>query len=551
MIGFWIQKSRRHWLQITAGWVAVSFLFTTVSAPFVQANLWEERKQAVKMLQKEQAPLLARLPALEPHSTRNVENLQSYLESQPSLSSVLRPRTTILKTHTNLPRWNTSLPLNYATLKKASVPPTWKAGDPFVIYIQDAHLNKDAQTNIGKSIQHTIDHGNVDLVALEGAFAPIDISRFRKFPNQEAVHKVADYLLRENKISGAIHTAFTSPKEIPAFVGVDDKHHYDANVLAYKQSFPKVTFYKEELAKREKELDLEKRNLFNPELSALDKGVQSYRSENENLGSYIQLLSKYQAYNSEPIFDRHSRSPVRHSGVSRNPAGGKSVPDSRLPDNVKSLESGNPEVNKFLKALKMETSLDFSRVEKERASLLDKLAKNLSKEGMTELLNSSLAYRLGTVQHTDFYVYLKDLCQKNGVDFKKFPQLDSYIQYALLSDKINAEKLFDEVKEMEEKAYNSLTKTQDEKRLVYQSKYLYLLSKLIVSSLTREEWKEYETISDGHDTVASQFDLKSFEEFYKESLIRDEKISSNLLKTIKEKEAKTAVLVTGGFHSDG
>ncbi|MBI3012675.1 MAG: hypothetical protein HYY63_03530, partial [Elusimicrobia bacterium] len=295
-------------MQLTAGWVAASFLFTTVSAPFVQANLWEERKQAVKMLQKEQAPLLARLPALETHSPRNVENLQSYLESQPSLSSVLRPRNSILKIHTNLPRWIASLPLNYATLKKASVPSNWKEGDPVVIHIQDAHLNKDAQSNIGNAIQHYIDHGKLNFVALEGAFDPLDISRFREFPDQDVVRKVANYLLKANKISGAVHTAFTSAKDIPPFIGVDDDKHYHANVEAYRTSYPKVEEYKESLNRQIVELEKKKSKLFNPELFKFDREVQSYRDEKEQMGNYIRNLT-----------DRHFHFSPRHSGESRNP----------------------------------------------------------------------------------------------------------------------------------------------------------------------------------------------------------------------------------------
>jgi len=538
MVRFWIRKKNLGFLQLTGAFVAVSFLFSTVSAPFAQANFWQERRNAAQELKKEQSSgalqspetLLAQLPSVG-------QNILPTFEKGTVPFRGLSPfpdRTQTPKLISGL-EWITTLPLNYATFKKASIPATWKPKDPIVIYIQDAHLNKDAQTNIGKSIQHFIDHGNLDLVALEGAFDPIDLSHFRSFPHPEAVHKVADYLLRENKISGAIHTAFTSPKAIPSYIGVDDKAHYDANVEAYKKSFPQVSLYKEKLEQLKKELQSEKARTFNPQLLEFDTKIQQYQQGKEKLGAYIQILSD------------------RHSGESRN-----------------------PETRIFLKALEFESTLDFPQVEKERSLLLKKLVQNLSKAQMQQVLNASLAYRLGNIKNKDFYVYIKDLCQKNGVSFKTVPTMEKYLQYVILADSIDAEKLFDEVKEMEENVYSSLSKSTQEKDLVKQSKYFYLLGKLLNSSLTREEWKEYEVFSVRHPRPVrhsgesrnpektgswldsglrrnddQNIDLSSFENFYKESLIRDEKISANLLTAIKEKSAKATVLVTGGFHADG
>lgn len=76
-----------------------------------------------------------------------------------------------------------------------------------LILIQDTHKNAEAQTNIGRAIQQLISKNEADLIALEGASGPIDLDVFRRFPDQESVHAVADYLLRENKISGPVHVS--------------------------------------------------------------------------------------------------------------------------------------------------------------------------------------------------------------------------------------------------------------------------------------------------------------------------------------------------------
>src|SRR5207248_1152564 len=100
----------------------------------------------------------------------------------------------------------------------------------------------------------------------------------------------------------------------------------------------------------------------------------------------------------------------------------------------------------------------------------------------------------------------------SGVSLSKYPLMDQYIHYVLLSDQIDAEKLFAEIKQLEEAAYASLIKTPEEKKLVAESKQLYLTGKLLDFALTREEWTEYRS---------SSRDLLAFETFYREAEIRD------------------------------
>src|SRR5688572_13158611 len=83
--------------------------------------------------------------------------------------------------------------------------PKQQTRDQLVIHILDIHQNLEAQRNIGDAITKLVTHHHIDLIGLEGAFEPIDLARFRAFPHQDVIHKVADYLLRENRISGPIH----------------------------------------------------------------------------------------------------------------------------------------------------------------------------------------------------------------------------------------------------------------------------------------------------------------------------------------------------------
>ncbi len=385
-------------------------------------------------------------------------------------------------------------------------------------------MNQEAQANIGRAVQELINQKKVDLVALEGAFKPIDLTPFRTFSNQDTIRKVADYLLRENRISGPIHTAFTSPNPIPLFLGVDDPRHYRANIEAYRASAARMEKYKKWLRKEEQKLREKRGEVFASELLDFDNHIQAYRDGTVKLGEHVQFLSSH---------------------------------TTEIPANC----------TLFLEALNLEASLDFPQLDAERSRLLEKLLRKLSTEETSSLVGTSVAYRAGHLNPSDFYQTLNDLCQKKGLPLDQFPRMKAYLQYVLWSDRIDAEKLFDELKFVEERAYAPLVRTAEEKELVDLSKRLYLVGKLLDFALTPEEWREYSSSREGGDD-----DLGSFESFYHEAELRDEKMAENLISSFPRKresrpqtqkkvddldprfrgdDGTLVVLVTGGFHSQG
>jgi hypothetical protein len=56
----------------------------------------------------------------------------------------------------------------------------------------------------------------LNLIALEGTWGDIKLQPFRDFANRKAVELSADYLLKENKISGPIHAALIGTGPLPA-----------------------------------------------------------------------------------------------------------------------------------------------------------------------------------------------------------------------------------------------------------------------------------------------------------------------------------------------
>jgi len=207
-----------------------------------------------------------------------------------------------------------------------------------------------------------------------------------------------------------------------------------------------------------------------------------------------------------------------------------------------------------LEAHDLETTLNFAQVERERGKLLKELVGKLNKNQISDLLNLTVAYRMGQLRHTAFYKYLWNLCQKNDISLTEYGAMNSYIQYVLLSDTIDAEAFYDEINKIEHALADSLTEKPEEEELLTQSKHLHLVRKLLDFSLTPQEWKQYRSFAskDSRLVLSPQsLDLTSFEAFYKEASRRDQAITDNLLKAMEKEGADSAVLVVGGFHAEG
>ncbi len=478
-----------------------TFTFTTLSAPWVQAGFWDERKRAVNQLAKLPAdtqPILQNFPSLQ---TKTLTRLT------PSVSQLLKQAPQ--PTADRITQLMSALPYEYGTVRKITFPVLCDSSLPVVLHIQDVHMNHEAQKNIGRVVQKLADQNKVELVALEGAFDDIDLSVYQNFSRPKVLRKMADYLLRENKISGPIYTGLTLQQQGPIFTGIDDPRLYQANVNAYKQSVIQYPIAHARLSGLVKDLAVQKEQVFSQRLKDFDMKNESYHKGHLSLTRYVKFLVSESQQTTHP----------QHKSI-----------------------------NAFLQALHIEDTLDFKQVEYQRTQLIQALVKKLSKDQITRLLHHSVSYRTGQIKHTDFYRYLRGLCQTNGVSLQDYQSMDQYVQYTILSDKIEAEEFFHAIKNLEHDMYAALAQTPREKELVAYSKHLRLTQKLIDFSLTPDEWTEYREEIREIDGLKK---LSPFMDFYRYAQSRDTAIASRLMHQMEKQKASVGVLVAGGFHAPG
>jgi len=381
----------------------------------------------------------------------------------------------------------------------------------FILHIQDVHGNLDAQRRIGEAVEALGKQGAVGLIALEGTHRVVDLKRFRAFPDRPSIKLAADYLLREKKISGPVFTAFTGSVELPPFQGVEDPVLHQDNIKALKDAWLATPALRTVLSGDRVRIVAGKR-FFSAQLLSLDQAVQRHRAGTDTLAEYLRAISQ-------------------------------GIPEEKIP----------PSVRTFLKAVFLENSLDFAEVERQRTLFLDRLnrageraevQKSPSREEICirAIVVWGTRLRLGQISQTDFYRQLRTLGRDVGVSLTNFPALDRYVDYVLATDAVSVEELFEQVDRLEQEAYRRVA-TSQEWALVTEDRALYLAEKLLNFGLTPQEWKEYQE----HPRP----DLEKHELFYRIADARNGPLAKNLLAAMDRAGTKTAVLVTGGYHSPG
>ncbi len=246
-----------RFVRVVAGSLSIVYLATNcLFAGRVEGNIWQERR---------------------PSSAPNV--------------FIQRPRIPAVHTDLGLRRASMMALARFGTIRNVQKSTHPSPKNPVVLHVQDVHMNSEAQRNISGALQQLIDNEKVRLLALEGAFHSIDLTPFRKFPDRTSVFNVADYMLQEGKISGAIHAAVFAEKTVST-IGIDDFGHYNANVEAVQKSFAASKELKPEILRYVNDLEKKKQQTFDSSLLRFDNTVQQYRNQSLSLGDYASALSR-------------------------------------------------------------------------------------------------------------------------------------------------------------------------------------------------------------------------------------------------------------------
>ncbi len=519
------------------------FLFQCVCAHAVEASFWEQRRKSVQqMKQGTRAPvyaqskhglssaqydMLAHLPAPSQMGL-HLSQHTGLVSAPPSSSAPNTPLPFKLTTSSGQsPSWMSSVILPYGSIREIHLAKNPDA--PIIVHIQDAHGIEEAQKNISAMIQGLREKQSVDLVGLESASGAFDLKSFRHWPDSAVVREVAEFFLKQGKIGGPEFAGITTP-EPPVLYGVENQDLYVANVKALKESITAKPAMTKTLADLKKRTSALKDTVYSQSLKDFDRQLRDYQKQKLGLSAYVRCL-----------FDNM---PAQTSASFSN-------------------------LHLLMKALHAEDSLDFKKVEKERFQLVETLAGRLSKQQLNLLVQRSFDYRSHQMSYGDYHRFLRRLCRKNKISLKSLTQFNNYIEYILLAEQIDRSRLLEELSLAEQEVLDSLCVTPEQKQLADMSRHVILLEKLATHTMTPDDWAGYQEkrsvileIHTGlaslgseqeqtHNASALSLTVKPFEDFCRYAIDRNTAFVGNLLTQMKTQNARSAVLVAGGFHSEG
>ena len=389
-----------------------------------------------------------------------------------------------------------NIPASLGSIRLASQVPSHQGLT--VLHFQDIHQNKEAQLNMGKALKFLMDQKKVDLVALEGISGPLNLKPHQTFFDRKAIKVVADYLLRENRISGPVYQGFLQTKNAPPFVGIEDPDLYAQNVSALKEALPQKDEKLKNLHQQELSLNQRFEKEANSLLNRFDRLVMDFEYKEVSPIEFSEFLSQF---------------------------------------------SENKILKQFLDLARLEENLHLSQIEKERNQLIEILLRSAESKVKPLFWQKTKQFRDGKVGPASYYRFLKKTALERNLGWSSFSHLAEYESYLHQTEAFDPISLLNSIQTVQHDLFMKWAHTETEKELVENRLFLILAKKLVSLSLSKSEWTAYKEVRrDG---------LEDFEKFYHMAILRDQAMAARFADAIRATGAKQPVLVTGGFHASG
>lgn len=392
--------------------------------------------------------------------------------------------------------------------------------DKTVILIQDAHAINEAQENIQKLIEYLQKNHGIQLVALEGGKEKLDPTLYRAFPDAKVMKKVMTGYLEQAELTGPEMAAILGEKE-NNFYGVEDWGLYEQNYRAYLG----VQAVKEDLLKSlasfRFKLDQERRSAYSQKLNNFHEAWQGFRSER------ISVLDLFIA-----------------------------IGALRLPT---LKPSDYPELSKVMESVGYERSGKEKALEPMIRAMANEFKMKYVRElGVKEEMNfygKYQAFSTGKLSAGQFLLYMVQTGEAKGFKPKLTPQMRKLLGHTETLSEIKGSRLFDELQKYLPETMAALAEKPEERELAKKYERLFILEDLVKLELTHQELQAYQEDPESFAGLLGDRDfrekVKPALEFYEHALARDRAFFDRLTSLMNKEGQKTAVMVAGGFHTEG
>jgi len=199
--------------------------------------------------------------------------------------------------------------------------------------------------------------------------------------------------------------------------------------------------------------------------------------------SRVEDLSKRLADRDEQLADQAGKvlNPelARYHSFVRSYFDGKVPPTEAVKQFFPAGTPTTPAISDYFTAQSFEEGIDLAEVNAERERFITVLTNVVSEDEVTELVDNTLAQRLGRISESDYYKYLWRLAEKNNVDLSAYPQFEGYCRYVSLANSIATEAFHGDMWDGIRVGYAKRIQTAEERSLVEEATRVRLIARVL------------------------------------------------------------------------
>lgn len=455
---------------------------------------------------------------------------------------------------------NVEIPNQLASLEETYEAPN-AVDSKLLIHIQDLHGSFEAQSQIKDILTYLYSQYGFNLLFLEGAVGDLKPQQIELFPDVERNQKLVEDLAKKGEMTGAEMFLSSGVENVHA-VGIEQTELYRKNFMAFRKIHSNRDIldpYETAVSNR---LETLSTYFFSRDMRRILKDWRKFEQGHRDFLPFVKRLSedskKFIGLDLESLF----------------------------------AQVEWPQITRLLVLQAMEKDLNEVQYKKEKELLNQFLVQNNAREGLVEAVKklgsqqvtlSRLETEQQKLEHLPRYLLERLVAEAGpkGFYFHDYPAFSLYAGYLILKSELDSKNLFDEIERVFGKILDELAVTESEKNILELCRDIEVLRKLFHLELNHSEWaqavyrkdwiapkailKRLETIGDEDGSkgkvaqekivIADEAEVMDLFEtaylFYQYARERDTVFYDSIEKEMKARGSDKAIVVTGGFHTDG
>jgi hypothetical protein len=455
--------------------------------------------------------------------------------------------------------YSVKTPAEFGKIKERWKNANQEDNKPVVVHIQDAHSSFEAQENIARLIGYFVNEEsrgvNQDgddkelaslprespvvqenlsnqklLVCAEGASGECDTSLFSSYPNADVREYVARTFMKRGKFTGSEYQSIVSAEGFDLF-GAEERPLYRENYEAYLAVLDKRDDILGSIEALESILVGLKENLFSDEARLFLNDMDAYKENRKNFIEHIHDLITAAHETGQEL--------VRFINLSL-----------------------------FFEAMQKESGVTKEACEQEAKTLVAAV----SAKG--ESADWHAQYAAGALNEKEYYVYLKGLIFKYGLDESVFQNIVRHSAHLEKMNQVDVGRLIYEARELRWIIEKNLARSTMEKEIVMLSQSIELLKILVRLEAVSEDVRYFFENREFFKDDALQYALRNVcgkeytqlinafrinqvmrevERFYEKAEARNTVLVENALSEYAHGKnvSDIILLISGGYHSEG